>query len=59
MLADRRKLTPFIIMKMNLLEEKLVLELFVNVMGRVGRTEHEELVCRREKCWLLILPSAT
>lgn len=59
MLADRRKLTPFIILKTNLLEEKLVLELFVNVMGKAGGTECEELVCRRQECWLLILPSAT
>jgi len=58
-LADRRKLTPFIILKTNHLEKKLVLELFVNVMREVRRTEDQELIYRREECWLLMLSLAT
>jgi hypothetical protein len=44
---------------MNRLEEKLVLELFVNVMRKVGRTGDQELIYRREECWLLIISLAT
>jgi hypothetical protein len=58
-LADRRKLTPFIILKTNPLEEKLMLELFANVTRKVGRTGDQELAYRREECWLLILSLAT
>jgi hypothetical protein len=49
-LADSRKLTPFVILKTDHLEEKLVLELFVNVTREVGRTGDRELIYRREEC---------
>jgi len=58
-LADRRKLTPFVILKTNHVKETLVLELFVNVTREVGRTGDQELIYRREECWLLILSLAT
>jgi hypothetical protein len=37
-------------LKKNHLEEKLVLELFVNVKREVVRTGDQELIYRREEC---------